>query len=92
MSLRLIKRILWGLVAAVVLVYAGDYVFLRVRMPKSVTTVEVQPYYAVKQRNGKYEIMMLDPQDAPCVESLFPHMGDSPCWYLRGHTQKRIDM
>lgn len=90
--MKLVKRILLGIVAAMVLVYAGDYVSLRARLPKSVSTVEVQPYYAVPQRNGKTEIIMLDPEDDRCVESMFPHLGDPPCWYLRGHTQKRIDM
>lgn len=90
--MRLIQRILLAVAAAMALVYAGDYLWLRARMPKSVATVEVQPYYAVPQRNGKTEIIMLDPEDDVCVESLFPHLGDAPCWYLRKHTQKRIDM
>lgn len=90
--MRLLKRIVLAIVAAVLLAYAADYVSLRARLPGSLTTVEVQPYYAVPQRNGKTEIDMLDPVDQPCVRSLFPHMGNPPCWYVQGHTQKRIDM
>lgn len=90
--MKRMKRILFGIAAALVLIYAGDYLWLRARLPKSVATVEVQPYYAVPQRNGKVEIILLDPEDDACVESLFPHLGDAPCWYLRKHTQKRIDM
>ena len=90
--MKRMKRILFGIAAALVLIYAGDYLWLRARLPKSVATVEVQPYYAVPQRNGKVEIILLDPEDDACVESLFPHRGDAPCWYLRKHTQKRIDM
>ena len=90
--MKLLKRILLAIVAAIVLTYAGDYISLRFRLPNSLTTIEVQPYYAVPQRSGKTEMMLLDPEDDPCVQSLFPHMGNPPCWYLRRHTDKRIDM
>lgn len=86
------RRILLGIAAVLVLVYTGDYAILRSRGAAGMQTVTVQPYYAVPQRNGKIEIMMLDPQDQTCVRSLLPHMGHDPCWYLRRHTQKRIDM
>jgi hypothetical protein len=28
----------------------------------------------------------------PCVHSLFPHMGDKPCWYLLRNSHKPIPM
>ncbi|HEV2444847.1 MAG TPA: hypothetical protein VGS58_02955, partial [Candidatus Sulfopaludibacter sp.] len=72
--------------------YAGDDFWLRARGPKGISTVTVQPYYAVPLRNGKTEIMLLDPEDQQCVQSIFPHKGYDTCWYLKGHTQKRIQM
>lgn len=90
--MRRIKRILLLLAAALALFYAGDYVVLRTRLPRSLSTVTVEPYYAVPQKDGKTEFMMLDPEDRTCTQSLFPHMGYPPCWYLRKHTQQRIDM
>jgi hypothetical protein len=90
--MTLLKRIILAIIAALALLYAGDDIALRVRLPKSLTSVTVQPYYAVPQRSGKTEIMMLDPQDQACVQSLFPHMGHPPCWYLKRHTDQRIDM
>jgi hypothetical protein len=30
------------------------------------------------------------PQD--CVYSLFPHFGDSPCWYLSRHTRQQVNV
>ena len=86
------KRVLLGVVAAVALLYAGDYAVLRARLPQSLSTVTVEPYYAVPQKNGKTEFIMLDPQDQTCTQSIFPHMGHAPCWYLRKHVQQRIDM
>ena len=90
--MKLAKRILLGVLAALVLVYAGDDLSVRARGPKSISTVTVQPYYAVPLRNGKTEIMLLDPEDQQCVQSVFPHKGYDPCWYLKGHTQQRIQM
>ncbi len=38
-------------------------------------SVQVQPYYAVPQKDGKTEFMMLDPEVDTCVQSLLPHFG-----------------
>lgn len=55
-------------------------------------TVVVRPYYAVPLKDGKTEFMMLSPETRNCVHSLFPHFGSTPCWYLEGHKQQRIDI
>jgi hypothetical protein len=52
----------------------------------------VRRYYAVPQKSGKIEFLHADPQEQNCVHSLFPHMGDAPCWYMLRHTEQRIDM
>jgi hypothetical protein len=90
--MKLVKRILLALLAALILVYAVDYLSWRARMPASQSTLQVNPYYAVPQKDGKTEFILLDTVDQPCVKSLFPHAGNPPCWYLQRHTQKRIDM
>lgn len=77
------------IVLAVVAILMLDYGAAKV---KPLQTVTIQPYYAVPQKNGKEEIMMLDSQDETCVQSMLPHIGHSPCWYLKRHTQKRIQM
>jgi hypothetical protein len=52
----------------------------------------IQRYYAVPQKGGKIEFLSADPQQQTCTHSLFPQMGDPPCWYLARHTDQRIDM
>lgn len=84
-----------GLAAALVVIYAGDYVVLRIRMHAGgnvFSTMTVHRYYSVPQKNGKFEFLALDPQQQTCTHSLFPEMGDQPCWYLARHTDQRIDM
>ncbi len=48
-------------------------------------TVVMTRMYAIPQKNGRveYEMDANQPEvNTPCVHSLFPHMGNSPCWYL----------
>lgn len=90
--IRVFRRILLIVVAALAVLYAGDFVLARMGSPKNQETVTVQPYYAVPQKDRKTEFIMLDPQDQTCIDSMFPQMGYPPCWYLKRHTQKRIDM
>ena len=96
----LAKRILIALVAAFVLVYASDYVWLRVRMmhPKPgdpFETVTALRILAIGEKGNKteYSVDPLQPQQtAECVHSLFPHNGDSPCWYLKQKFAQPIPM
>ena len=85
-----------GCLAGVLLVlYAGDYGILQLRIRSNGNvfgTVTVHRFYAVPQKSGKLEFLSTDPQDQTCVRSLFPHMGNQPCWYLVRHTEQRIDM
>ena len=94
----ILQRILAGLVGLVVLVYAADYVYLRIRMRhptltnpfESVTRTRV---LAIPQKNGKfdYQIDQTQPVETlTCVHALFPHYGDQPCWYLKPRLNRPI--
>ena len=77
------------------LVYGADYAWVRIPIPKGRAlygAVTVRPYYDVALKSGKSDFYFLDPQRQTCVNSLFPHLGYSPCWYLRKHTHPRISM
>jgi hypothetical protein len=94
-----LKRILLPIVCALILLasltYAGDYLSVRYKLPSGrdrFSTVTIQPYYAIHQKNGKTEYDYAAPETQTCVHSLFPHFGCTPCWYVKGHTDKRIDI
>jgi hypothetical protein len=77
------------------LVYAGDYLSLRYRIPnrEPLGSFVIRAYYAVPQKDPhREELIFLDPQTEVCTHSLFPHDGHRPCWYVSGHTQQRIQM
>ena len=79
--------------ACCALLYAGDYVSVRYRIPRGrepFGSVEVQPYYAVPLKDGKTEFMFLKPQNEICVHSLFPLLVHNPCWYVVRHRDKAI--
>ena len=96
----IIKRAVIALVALLALLYSGDYIRVRWKIahPKSggaFGTVKMERLYAIPQKNGKieYEFDALQPEvTTPCVHALFPHMGNTPCWYLQRNSQKPIPM
>jgi hypothetical protein len=91
----LLLRIVVAVVLLVLLAYAGDYISVRYRIPKGrdpFSTVTIQPYYAIHEKNGRTEYDFAQPETQVCVRSLFPHLGYSPCWYVNRHTDKRIDI
>ena len=78
---------------AVALVYAVDAGILRFRASTNrhaFGTVTVHPYYAIDRKDKKTEFDYEDPEDETCVNSLFPHLGYTPCWYRRRHTDEAI--
>ena len=95
-------RLRWVLLRAIgvcalaaLVVYLIDFCVLRFRAAthrNAYSSVEVRPYYAVPRKDHRTEFMFDDPRQEPCVNSLFPHEGDSPCWYLRRNKDRRIDM
>jgi hypothetical protein len=92
---RILLASLITLVVAAVLTYVGDYVVLRFRVAtnrNALGAVTVQPYYAMHLKSGRTEFSFQPPHSESCVNSLFPHLGMSPCWYLRKHTDKRTDI
>jgi hypothetical protein len=50
---------------------------------------------AIPEKNGKVEFQ-IDAQKPvetlTCVHSLFPHFGDTPCWYLKPRINNPIPM
>ncbi len=86
------KRFLIIVVIIVVLLYAGDFLSLRLGLPKRdmVGSVTVHTYYSVKLKNGKTEYDYAGDHDVNCANSLFPQLGLKPCWYLIRHTNEQI--
>jgi len=83
------KRILVVAILCLCVWYGGDYLAAR---HATLGTVKVERYYAIPQKDGKTEFVFAKPESQACVQSLLPHLGYSPCWYVNRHKRKRIDM
>lgn len=55
-------------------------------------TVQIQRTYQIPHKDGRAEFAFAEPQTVTCVHSIFPHLGYSPCWYLKRHSQQTIPM
>jgi hypothetical protein len=90
-----ILRALGVCALALLMIYLIDFCVLRFRLAtnrNAYSTVQVRPFYAVPRKDHKIQFMFDDPRDETCVNSLFPHDGHDPCWYLRRNREKRIDL
>ncbi len=77
------------------LAYVCDYASLRYRIPNNRAqfgSVMVQRTWIIPMKDIRSQQYVFDPP-APqdCVNSLFPHFGDPPCWYLSRHTKQQIN-
>ena len=91
------RALLYGfvfLLGTIVLTYAGDYAVLRYRIAARKNPfgqVTVTAYFASRMKNGNTEFDFQQPQQQTCANSLYPHRGMQPCWYLERHREQRID-
>jgi len=97
--IRWIKQALlygFGLIVAVAAIsYVVDYAVFRYRVSAQKNAfgqVTVTVYYASHLKNGNIEYDVQPPQPQPCTNSLYPHMGMQPCWYLNRHHEQRIEI
>jgi hypothetical protein len=81
-----------GLLYAVIfiaVIYAADYLAARTY---PLGSVQVQPYYAVHLKSKRTEFDFDVPvEHKSCVQSLAPHLGYPPCWYLQRRTSEVIE-
>ncbi len=82
------------MLVAAALLYAGDYLSLHFRIPGNrpqFSQIQVQPYYAISEKNNKTEFLSAAPQLVTCAHSIFPQIGYKPCWYVQRNINQRID-
>jgi hypothetical protein len=84
-----IRRALLYFVILLGVVYLADFLAARTH---PLGSMQVAPYYAIHLKNKKVEFDFDVPTETQsCVQSMAPHFGYPPCWYLKKHTVERID-
>ncbi|MGA2848492.1 MAG: hypothetical protein ABSE46_05825 [Terracidiphilus sp.] len=86
----LLRGILVLLVGFVV-IYFGDYALFRLR-GSPLSKVTINQFQSVPLKGTKIEYDYLGTSDVPCSQSLFPHAGQSPCWYLRRNPNQNTSL
>lgn len=92
-ALSLIQRIILGVFAFAFLVYASDYAVLRFKVSRNNGATAfgtVTVVYGTPTKDGRVEIFTDQSQTVTCVNSLFPHLGYNPCWYVRKNQMQEI--
>jgi len=85
---------LLSILSITALVFAVDYLVFRYRVAANrqpFGQVTVCSYDAVPQKSGKTEFIFNPPEAQTCANTLFPHAGYVPCWYLRRHSEPRTN-
>jgi hypothetical protein len=91
----LLKRISAAAAVLVCIYYVGEFISVKYRIPASrepLGTVLVTKLYAVLQKDGKTEYEAGEPETQTCVNSIFPHLGYSPCWYVKRHKTQQVNL
>jgi hypothetical protein len=92
---RVLKIVVLGAAGIFAVVFTGDYVSVRFGIPnhrEQFDSFDVRHFYAVKLKNRKTSYMYDQPQSMECVNSLLPHFGDQPCWYVKRHPVIQVNL
>ncbi len=83
---QLQDALLWML-AAILLLWLGDWAVWRVRVwhGGGYDTVQVSHFLLTPLKNHRMKADEQSIAGQPCTRSIFPHAGDDPCWWLRRH-------
>jgi len=72
------------------LVYAGDWLVLRNRIPHGTAfgSVEVNQFLATPLKGNKVEYDLMGTSPVTCSRSIFPQRGNPACWWLKRHSSQ----
>ena len=77
-----------GLLGTAGLAYGLDYLSVQYRIPnrEPFATIRVDQLYAIPNKWNEVDWSRGSPVMEQCVNSLMPHFGLRPCWYVRRDT------
>jgi hypothetical protein len=80
-------RLVLAALIVLALVYACDWLVFRVRVAHGTAygSVEVDQFLSTALKGNKTEYDMVGSFQQACSQSLFPHGGKPPCWWVRRH-------
>jgi hypothetical protein len=91
---RWLKVTLMSVAVLLLVLYIADYSLFRFRVATNrnvLGTITVDRFYSIAEKNNRTEFNFAGSVTQTCVHALFPHVGDSPCWYASRHRVQRIE-
>jgi len=88
---RWLLRGILVLLASFVVTWLGDSAIFLLR-GSPLSKVTVNQFQSVPLKGTKIEYDYLGTSDVPCVQALFPHAGQNPCWYLRRNPNQNTSL
>ena len=84
------RLVLAGALLLAAIVWIFDDLSLHRKMARNEGYGEamVHQRYAVSLKNKQVEYRSVKPYLQECVHSLFPHQGESPCWYVEKYADR----
>lgn len=98
MGKRIRRYVIRALAVAMVLgavVWTADWLLLRRKIAQTQDAfgeVKVHRRYAIHLKNKQIEQRSEKPKMEECVNSIFPHYDETPCWYLARHPDQVVDL
>lgn len=89
------KRVMAVAIVVAALLWTVDWLLLRHRVAEegeAFGEVEVHYHYGVRLKNKRVEQTRENSKVEECVHSMFPHYDETPCWYLKRHTNQSQDL
>jgi hypothetical protein len=88
------KRVSIGLAVAAGVIYGMDDLSGRFGVPARprYSTVTVRRYYFIHEKYNKFSYEPLPVIDEECANTLLPHWGARPCWWVKRHRVVNIDV
>jgi hypothetical protein len=85
--MRLMGRLMLGLLVAAALVYVVDFAVWRVRVARGggMGTVQVERIVVAPLKGNKEEYYPDGSAQVDCSDSIFPQAGSGACWWLSEH-------
>ena len=87
---RRLAQLLAGIIVALGMLYAGDWVVLRFRIAHGTAygVVQVNQFLATPLKGNKMEYDLIGTVPQTCSRSIFPQKGNPACWWLQRHNSQ----
>jgi hypothetical protein len=85
---RRLGQVIGVLLVFAAILYAGDWIVLRIRVARGTAfgSVQVNQFLAIPLKANRVQYDFTGTVQETCSRSIFPQKGNPACWWLERHT------